>query len=95
MPKCIELLDWDLEESLTFPGQIPGRLRQIPSMSIRANAKSVAWLAGFGVVLTLTQSGCIVVGGGYSSRSGWFIWPGGLGVVLILLLLFFVLRHGR
>ena len=32
------------------------------------------------------ESACMAVG--YSNRGGWFIWPGGLGLVIILLLLF-------
>lgn len=41
------------------------------------------------LLLLLTSTGCIVVGG-YSSERGWFIWPGtfvllGLAVVLFLL----------
>jgi hypothetical protein len=43
-------------------------------------------------LLVMTQSACIAVGGGYSSGGGWFIWPGGLGLVLLLLFLFFFLR---
>lgn len=43
-------------------------------------------------LVAMTQSACIAVGGGYSSSGGWFIWPGGLGLVLLLLFLFFFLR---
>lgn len=46
--------------------------------------------AGLGVLPALT--GCVAVG--YSS-GGWFVWPGGLGLLLLLLLLFFVLRGRR
>ncbi len=35
-------------------------------------------------------SGCLVVG--YSSRSGAFVWPGGIGLLLLLLLLWFLFR---
>ena len=34
--------------------------------------------------------GCLVAG--YSSGRGWFVWPGGVGVVIMLLALLFVLR---
>ena len=37
--------------------------------------------------------GCIVAGA--SSSSGWFIWPGGLGLVVIVLLAIFFLRGRR
>ena len=42
------------------------------------------------LLLLLTSTGCIVVGG-YSSERGWFIWPGTfllLGLALVLFLLF-------
>ena len=45
-------------------------------------------------LLVITQSACIVVGG-YTSGSGWFLWPGSLGLIILLLLLFFFLRGGR
>lgn len=38
-------------------------------------------------------SGCVAVG--YSTGGGWFVWPGGLGLLFILLLLFFLLRRRR
>ena len=41
--------------------------------------------------LALTQWACIGVG--YSNRGGWFVWPGGLGLVLVIALIFFVLRR--
>jgi len=45
-------------------------------------------------LLAMTQSACIAIGG-YSSGGGWFIWPGGLGLIILLLLLFFLFRGGR
>jgi len=42
-------------------------------------------------LLVMTQSACVAVG--YSSSGGWFMWPGGLGLILLLLLLFFFLRR--
>lgn len=38
-------------------------------------------------------TGCIVAGA--SSTGGWFIWPGGLGLVVIVLLAIFLLRGRR
>ena len=51
-----------------------------------------------GAVLALglvcaTLSGCLVAG--YSSRGGAFFWPGGLGGILLLVLLFLFLRGRR
>ncbi len=36
-------------------------------------------------------TGCVAVG--YSSGGGWFVWPGGLGLVVLILLVLFVLRR--
>lgn len=43
------------------------------------------------LLLAATQSGCIVAG--YSSNSGWFIWPGGLGLLLIIFLVLLFSRR--
>jgi uncharacterized integral membrane protein len=43
--------------------------------------------------LSLAQTGCIVAG--YRSGGGWFIWPGGLGLLLIILVLLFLARRRR
>jgi hypothetical protein len=40
--------------------------------------------------MVLGLSGCLVVG--YSSRGGAFIWPGGLGFLVLLAILYFFLR---
>ena len=46
-----------------------------------------------GLVGATALSGCLVAG--YSSTGGGFIWPGGLGVIVLLALLFFFLRGRR
>lgn len=43
-------------------------------------------------LLLLFSSGCIVAGG-YSSGRGWFIWPGTIGILLILAVLFLLFRR--
>ncbi len=50
-------------------------------------------VTGAAVFLLGALTGCVAVG--YSSGGGWFVWPGGLGLILLLLLLFFVLRGRR
>lgn len=42
-------------------------------------------------LLALSQTACVAVG--YSSGGGWFMWPGGLGLVLILVLVFLFFRR--
>ena len=43
------------------------------------------------VLLGVSQSACIVIGG--SSRGGWFVWPGGFGLLIMILVLY--LLFGR
>ena len=50
-------------------------------------------LVGSAALLLLTMTGCVAVG--YSSGSGWFVWPGGIGLLAIVLLILFLLRRGR
>ncbi|HEY0759488.1 MAG TPA: DUF3309 family protein [Acidisarcina sp.] len=45
------------------------------------------------LVLMVTQSGCLAVG--YSSGSGWFVWPGGIGLVVLILLVLLLMRRRR
>lgn len=46
------------------------------------------------LALAPLQASCVV--GGYSSRSGWFFWPGGLlGLVLIVGVIFLLARRRR
>ena len=45
------------------------------------------------LVLAMTQTGCIAVG--YSNRGGWFLWPGGLSLLVVVLLVAYLLRRGR
>jgi hypothetical protein len=40
---------------------------------------------------TVGLSGCLVAG--YSSGGGWFVWPGSLGLILIVLLIVFLIRR--
>jgi hypothetical protein len=44
-----------------------------------------SWITVWGL------SGCVAVG--YSSGGGWFVWPGGLGLFLIVILAVFILRR--
>ena len=44
------------------------------------------------VLMLLTQTACIV--GGYSNRGGWFLWPGGLlGLLIVVAVLFLLMRR--
>jgi len=43
-------------------------------------------------LLLLLSSGCIVAGG-YSSGRGWFIWPGTIGILVVVAILFLLLRR--
>ena len=50
---------------------------------------NIRWTGPGVVLLALTQTGCVV--GGYSSRTGWSVWPGGLGLVLIIVVVLYML----
>jgi hypothetical protein len=39
----------------------------------------------------VTFTGCLVVG--YSSRGGWFIWPGSITFLIIIALIIWLLRR--
>jgi hypothetical protein len=43
-------------------------------------------------LLLMLSSGCVVAGG-YSSGRGWFIWPGSIGILLVVLVLFLLLKR--
>lgn len=47
---------------------------------------------GIITLLLLFSSGCIVAGG-YSSGRGWFIWPGTLGILVLVAVLFLLFRR--
>ncbi len=53
---------------------------------VRAALSAVA-----GLLSLVSLSGCVMVGA--SSRGGFFVWPGGLGLVVLILLVLFVLRR--
>jgi hypothetical protein len=42
-------------------------------------------------VATFGLSGCLVAG--YSSGGGWFVWPGSLGLLVIIVLIVFLIRR--
>ena len=50
-------------------------------------------LAAMTLLVAEALSGCLVAG--YSSRGGFFVWPGSIVVTLIMILVFFLLRRGR
>ncbi len=66
------------------PGNVLKQLRDI--------ARFLCLLAA-GPLLAGTLSGCLVAG--VSSRGGGFIWPGGLGLLVLAAILLFFLRGRR
>jgi FtsH-binding integral membrane protein len=52
---------------------------------------STAALLLTGLALCTSLTGCVVVGA--SSSGGWFIFPGGIGLILMILLVLFLLRR--
>jgi hypothetical protein len=58
--------------------------------SKRSLAATVGMAGGWLMVASLL-SGCVAVG--YSSGGGWFIWPGGLGLLLVVVVIVMLLRR--
>ena len=55
------------------------------SLFTRLSTLSVASIA------TLGLSGCLLAG--YSSGGGWFIWPGSLGFLVVVLVIIILMRR--
>ena len=51
------------------------------------------WTALVALGIAPALNGCVAVG--YRSGGGWFVWPGSLGLIVLLLLLFLFLRGRR
>ncbi len=62
-------------------------------MYVEVQALRLSSLAALSLslLLSLGLTGCVVVGA--SSRGGFFIWPGGLGLLVLILLVVFLLRR--
>ena len=54
--------------------------------------RSILFLAT-AIACSLGLTGCLVAG--YSSNGGAFVWPGGLGLVVVILVVLFLLRRRR
>lgn len=42
-------------------------------------------------IFFLPCTGCVMVG--YRSGGGWFVWPGGFGLILLILVVLFIARR--
>lgn len=58
-------------------------------MTTRHRSRTILLMVS-GLATATLLSGCVMVG--YSSRGGLFVWPGGLGLLLLLLILWLLLR---
>ncbi len=45
------------------------------------------------ILLSAQLATASCVGVGYSSRGGWFVWPGGIGLLVVILIIFLLLRR--
>ena len=57
----------------------------------RSNATKTVALLISSLACMPTLTGCVAVG--YSSTGGWFIWPGGIGLLVLVLIIALVLRR--
>ncbi len=46
------------------------------------------------LVIALTQTGCLFVGG-YSSEGGFYVWPGSILITAVVVALFLYMRRRR
>ena len=53
--------------------------------------KRIVTVLALGLMVCPALTGCVAVG--YSSSGGWFIWPGGIGLLVVVLLAVFLLRR--
>lgn len=51
-------------------------------------------LSALALLITVSQSSCVVAGG-YSSDGGWFIWPGSLVSILVIVVVAFIYFRRR
>jgi hypothetical protein len=65
-------------------------LNRPPKLSATMSYRKLLTLVAASLA-TLGLSGCLVAG--YSSGGGWFLWPGSLGLLVIVLLAIFLLRR--
>jgi hypothetical protein len=66
-------------------------MNQFNTPKSRRDTVRGALIFAAGLISFVTFTGCLVVG--YSSRGGWFIWPGGIGLLIIILLIIWLLRR--
>ncbi len=65
----------------------PGTTRVVRSLLLR-RASLAAYMAS---MVCIACTGCMVVG--YRSGGGWFVWPGGFGLILLVLAILFFMRR--
>lgn len=59
-------------------------------MQQKVSLKQIAMAFGL-LAPAAALTGCVAVG--YSSGGGWFVWPGGIGLLVMILLVLFVARR--
>jgi hypothetical protein len=59
--------------------------------SRRRNVPRAVLVSLAALLVSSVLTGCVAVG--YSSTGGWFIWPGGLGLLVVILVVVLLLRR--
>jgi len=59
-------------------------------LRLRLTPLGTAFLFGL-VLISIALTGCLMVG--VSSSGGWFVWPGGLGLVVMIIVAALLLRR--
>ena len=60
-------------------------------MKSRSKAARHALILASTLILCTTLTGCLVFG--YTSNGGWFIWPGSITLLLVILLIVWLIRR--
>jgi hypothetical protein len=66
-------------------------MNQFNALKFRRNTVRGALIFVAGLISFVTFTGCLVVG--YTSRGGWFIWPGSITLLIIIALIIWLLRR--
>jgi hypothetical protein len=75
----------------SLPGTPEIKNREKELIKVILRERNVCLVAVLGVFAAAALSGCLVAG--VSSNGGAFIWPGGIGLLLVVLVMVFLIRR--
>ena len=66
-------------------------MKQFGAPKSTSNPVRGALILASSLTLCTTLTGCLVAG--YSSSGGWFLWPGSISLLIVILLLIWLMRR--